>query len=438
MTYTAGAGMSFWVTKLSPPKWKRLASYWVAVATVLQIHFDGASSWVITSQTLSATIAVFTHNQVNLEKWQAYLITLGLIIVIIPFNISSKALNKYSKLTNLSAYIINGVVIYQAVTILVRSPSKQSAESVFFSVDNETGWNSLAVVFFLSTLPGTSCVTGFNYLVNMTEEMPAPEKNVPRVMIIVSLLSAIASIIMIALLSYCIVNPESLLNPIGDSPLAQILLDAQQSLALTSINMTAITIIYVNAGLVFITTSSRFLWQVTKHGGLAFASTLGKINLKSQIPQNAIFFASAAYALISLLQVATETVVNAILGFSFICAAISYGVPILLLIFRGRHLLPEDRYFNLGPFGLPINIFAACWLVLSSIMYSFPSYLPITADTMNYAGPVFLGFYSLFIPNWYFYAKRHYVAPESQLRQEKGDIERHLTTGKQEISQEPK
>jgi hypothetical protein len=51
--------------------------------------------------------------------------------------------------------------------------------------------------------------------------------------------------------------------------------------------------------------------------------------------------------------------------------------------------------FSLGKFGLPMNLLAILFATYFVIFLPFPATLPVTAENMNYAGPV-LGFVMLF------------------------------------------
>lgn len=42
----------------------------------------------------------------------------------------------------------------------------------------------------------------------------------------------------------------------------------------------------------------------------------------------------------------------------------------------------------MGRIGIPINIFALCYIIYVVIWMPFPQILPVTKDNMNYSGPV--------------------------------------------------
>ncbi|CAG9988311.1 unnamed protein product [Clonostachys byssicola] len=403
--------MSHWAAQLAPVGWERFFSYWTASVTTLQTQCDNAGSWLLTSYTILATVTIFSDLEYERTNWQCYLTICACVAASCVVNLTPRLLGGFAKLTTVMVIIINSGAIFQAVALLVRAHPKPSPTTVFFDVTNETGWSSLGVVFFFAMLPGVGTVGGFNYICHLTEEVPRPGRTIPIVLVSVALLASVTVLLMIIVLLFCIVNPASLNDPIGGMLISQILWDGYSSKVLSGINMLIVAIVFVIGGSGFLTCSSRMFWTFSNHGGLPLSRWIGRINSKTQIPDVAVLCTALICLLICLLQLGPSTVLNAILGFSFLSGGLGYSIPIWLVIIRGRSLLPEDRYFNLGSFGLLINILSALWLLISCIFFAFPSYLPVTADNMNYGAPVFFGLLSLFIPNWFFHGKKNYHVP---------------------------
>lgn len=59
-----------------------------------------------------------------------------------------------------------------------------------------------------------------------------------------------------------------------------------------------------------------------------------------------------------------------------------------MLLRKIRGPPPPYGPFRLGRKGIPINIFALCYLVYVITWMPFPTELPVTGDNMNYAGPL--------------------------------------------------
>lgn len=93
----------------------------------------------------------------------------------------------------------------------------------------------------------------------------------------------------------------------------------------------------------------------------------------------------------------STSALNAILSSSVVLLQISYCVPVILLIVRGRHLLDtaagpvlsqQPRTINLGRFGLPINLFGVLFAIFTSVFFCFPPELPVSGPNMNYVSVV--------------------------------------------------
>ena len=67
--------------------------------------------------------------------------------------------------------------------------------------------------------------------------------------------------------------------------------------------------------------------------------------------------------------------------------------------------------FRLGRFGLVINIFALVYAIFIAIFLPFPPFVPVTAATMNYGGPV-MGLVIIFaITDWLITGRKRFRVP---------------------------
>lgn len=73
---------------------------------------------------------------------------------------------------------------------------------------------------------------------------------------------------------------------------------------------------------------------------------------------------------------------------------LSYIVPVLLILTRGRGLLRPESFpaptWTLGPILGPIcNIVALVFTAVTTVFFVFPPELPVSGSSMNYAVAVF-------------------------------------------------
>lgn len=117
--------------------------------------------------------------------------------------------------------------------------------------------------------------------------------------------------------------------------------------------------------------------------------------------------------LIQIINIASTTALEAILSLGVLGLYLSYILPILFFLLtklRGGDI-PEAP-FRMGPMlGYAVNIFALCYGIFIAIWLPFPSFVPVTWENMNYAGPV-LGVVILFaIGDWFVTGRKRFVVP---------------------------
>lgn len=111
--------------------------------------------------------------------------------------------------------------------------------------------------------------------------------------------------------------------------------------------------------------------------------------------------------LLGLINIGSTTAFNAIVSLAVVALYTSYLIPVLLHAIR-RVTGPPLQYgpFQLGKFGLPLNIFAVIYSTFIVIFLFFPPFQPVTPQNMNYACVVF-GAVVLFSIFWWFMRGRH-------------------------------
>lgn len=118
--------------------------------------------------------------------------------------------------------------------------------------------------------------------------------------------------------------------------------------------------------------------------------------------------------LIMLINLGSTVALEAILSLSAVGLYLSYMMPILFfMIKRYQGEIPTHAPFRLGKWGLPINLFALAFGLLVIIFLPFPSFLPLTWNTMNYAGPILGVVIILAAVDWFTTGKRRFVVPTS-------------------------
>jgi len=142
----------------------------------------------------------------------------------------------------------------------------------------------------------------------------------------------------------------------------------------------------------------------------------------NKVPVYAVWLVCFISLLMGLLYFASYAAVNAIFALCAIALDTSYIIPIICKVIFRDH--PEVM-FKPGPFTLGrgflahlVNGIAIAWTCFVVVILALPTYIPITAQDMNYAS-VITGAVLILSWVWYFAGgRRHYHGPRNLLKEE--------------------
>ena len=134
-----------------------------------------------------------------------------------------------------------------------------------------------------------------------------------------------------------------------------------------------------------------------------------KINRRTGTPLYAVWISVFLCIAINLIALGSYI---AILGVFNICAIAldwSYVIPIIVKLIWPHNFEPGP--WHLGKFSKFVNMWAVAWTAFVSVIFLFPTNLPVHADTMNYA-IVFLGAVLIAAAvYWYAGGRKWYTGP---------------------------
>jgi choline transport protein len=404
-------GQIYWTSQLAPQQYARGLSYLVGWLTAAGYFFWTAATFLITSELIFALVQI-CHSNFTPLAWHYYLCYLAIgLWALLPNTVFFKWYPVF--LPGLVAYINLGS-LFILIILLVRSSPKQTSDYVFKQFVNQTGWSSDAVVFLIGLLPGLTAINGFDSAAYMAEEMSQPARQVPQVMFISAVASAISGLPMILVYMFCITDPENLLDPIGGQPIIQLMVDSLRSFPLAIIGTLIFVICFACASVTLLTTFTRIWWSLAREGGVPFSKFMARISEPSQLPINSIVFSVAACSLIGLLELGSATALNAILGSAILCIFSSYAIPVACSLAGKRSAFKGPHYFDLGRgFGTVLNWISVVWIAFVFVWLCFPLYLPATMDTMNWAVLVFAVVIVVSGFNWLIHARSGFQVPRA-------------------------
>jgi choline transport protein len=134
------------------------------------------------------------------------------------------------------------------------------------------------------------------------------------------------------------------------------------------------------------------------------------------MPVHATIATFAFCTLYGLIYIASTTAFNSFISLSILGLNVTYVIPQAVVVIRGRDNVLPERQFKLGPIlGAFCNIFSTLWLILFSVLFCFPVFLPVTLQNMNYLSVVIGGVCLFILILWWGGKRKTFVGPAIEL-----------------------
>jgi amino acid transporter len=136
------------------------------------------------------------------------------------------------------------------------------------------------------------------------------------------------------------------------------------------------------------------------------------VHPKLKMPLHALLLICFVNLLLSLIAIGSAVAYNAIISLAALGIMFSYIIPILFLLLKkinGSSI--NYGPFRLGRWGIPVNIFALTFILFAVIWTPWPSLLPITAQSMNYAAPVLVVIIIGALADWFIGGRKRFEIP---------------------------
>ncbi|KAL2071013.1 hypothetical protein VTL71DRAFT_14039 [Oculimacula yallundae] len=383
------SGPAHWVQVLAGPRFSVELGYIMGWLTTGGWFFIMCATILYPAQLIMAVVEV-VHPDYYPKSWHTYLLYVAIALVFLVLNLP-RIFKAMSWLLMGVVFLINGTALYIFISLLVKASPKQSAHFVFLEFANSSGWKD-GVVFFIAILPAMTCLAGFDNITHITDELENPSTQVPQVLIGSYVMSVVTTIPMIMVYEFCNVDPESLLEAVGDQPLMQLMLNAFKSDAMAIVGMVLIIVSISISGCSALISWSRLYWSFSRYGILPMSKTMSKLSSRDALPVNAMLWCTFLACCLGAISIGSYTAMNAFLGAATLCVITSLVTAFTLTLFHGRKNFNPNRAFKLGGWwGDAIFGISALWSAFAAIMLAFPLYLPVTLVYMNWACVVFGG-----------------------------------------------
>ncbi|KAJ5113501.1 hypothetical protein N7456_002035 [Penicillium angulare] len=410
-------GQAYWIYRLWDTPLGRFVSYICAWINVFGWWTLAASQVAFMTNFMLGMKVMFYPNWTGASTgWLEFVVYMGCVFCLTLINVLGCRREQFLPwLNNVVGVWFFALFFVFSLALLISVGMKselsyQPASFVFGKWINQTGWPD-GVVWFIGLVQAAYGLTAFDAVIHMVEEIPAPRKNAPKVIYFAVLSGAVSGFILMMVCLFCIQEVNSVVNSASGLPF----LDLVQQTVGTNGAAVLIALFVANGlgqSVSIVTTASRLTWGFARDGGLPFGRYLSHVDEYWKAPVRALWFQGCLIALVGILFLFAETVLNAILSVSTIALTISYGLPIITVLMVGRDKLPPGGQFNLGRLGAPANWVSIVYCCITTVFFFFPSSPKPSGGDMNYAIGVFGVMLVIAISFWFIQGSRTYLNTE--------------------------
>lgn len=393
--YPTMGALYFWAYKLGGDTWGPFAS-WIAGWCNLLGQIAGVSSGAYAGAQVFGEIISLTSND-NQPVSNAGIIGLFALMLFIAAVMNSFTETALTKLCYISVLWQNIGVLVIVISILCLAPNLQSAEFVFLTTNNNTGFD-LSYVCLIGSLAAASVFTGYDTAAHVAEETTSSHNSTPRSMIYSVINAFVFGIILIVGMNFAIPSLDAVgatFNGSGDDGggaanqpyviIWQSAVGTQGTIFFLIITLVAIEC----SNCANLTSASRMMYSFARDGALPFSSFLYYMDPKLGSPVRAIFTSVIISFLIGLPGLVNPEALAALFSLTATGLYSSYVIPIILRVTVARNaFIPKE--FTLGVYSKPFSYIAIAWCAFMIIILCLPQTTPVTIDTMNYS-PLMLG-----------------------------------------------
>jgi amino acid transporter len=222
---------------------------------------------------------------------------------------------------------------------------------------------------------------GFESAGDIAEEVEDPRRQVPKALVLS--LVVVALIVMYAALGLILAIPDlaaaitgATADPIATTITAQLGAGVAKPLF-------AMVVLAFIAGIAAVQAAvSRVIFSLARDRELPAAGWLGHLSGDEGLPRNAVL-ASTVAAAACLLVVLSDNAYATLLSMATVGFYISFAFPVMAALYSRQRGRWTTGVWNIGRFGLVVNVAAAVWLTFEIVNIAWPR-LPDTAWYVNY------------------------------------------------------
>ncbi|GAA5993504.1 hypothetical protein JCM10908_000621 [Rhodotorula pacifica] len=402
------AGQAMWAYNLAPPKWAPFLSFWTAWLNIAGGWALMAAGAYIFGSGCLALVAAFHPSYVE-QRWHLVLVYIAMLLSCFVMNIFLVRI--LDRMTTTFALINISTVVATLIALAACTPVHATPSFVFTGFINETGWSSSGFAFLLGLLQSSFTIIGYDAATHLCEEAHDAGRLAPIAVVGgVGIVGIVGFVYIIALL-FSISDVDSVLA--APVPAIKIFTDSFGLNGAAAAYAFNLLILYL-ACVGIICASSRAVWSMSRDRGFPLAKLFRRVDPRLKVPVWAVALQTLVPIILGIIYLGSEIIFYSFFQLTTIGYLASYFIPIALVFFRGRELLPPAYWRLPGPVAKFCNVVSMLYIVFICVLFCLPNYYPVTAANMNYTSAIAAVAVLFGTIAWYVEVRKHYKGPASQ------------------------
>ena len=279
------------------------------------------------------------------------------------------------------------VLVSCAIALLImaqpeKGTPKHTAKYVFTNVENQSGWQPIGWSFLFGFLSVSWTMSGYDDTAHIAEEIKSPELKAPWAISMGMLFTYVGGWLFNIVLCFVmgdITGENSILKSPIQQPVAQIFYNVLGKTG--GIFYTVCTLIILKFGnFAAMQSLTRTIFAYSRDGLVPFSEVWTKIMPLTGVPILAVWMAVILCIAINLIGLGSYPAIAGVFNVCAIALDWSFCIPIFCKIIFGN-FVPGP--WHLGRFSIFVNVYACLWTSFVSIIFTMPTILPVTAETVR-------------------------------------------------------
>ena len=304
-------------------------------------------------------------------------ILLGSMLIVTSTLINARGIKLLALINNIGVFAeLLGIILLIVLLFInkVRSPI-EAVVHFRYGGSGFTAFPDVSILMAATALTASYVLYGFDTAGTLAEETLDPRKKAPRAILQALIAAGVAGlfVLLFALMAAPDLGTPDLGNIRGGLPMLvkSVLGETAGSLFLCVVVFAIIVCtLAVQSGAV------RLMFAMGRDGYLPFSESLSKVSPKTQTPVLATLVSGLGAIIILAMNLQVPKVFELVTSIAILWANLAYWIVVALQLknrfILARHGEDNDARFNLGKWGLPVNILALVWSTFMVVNVSWP------------------------------------------------------------------